>query len=138
MEERKKLIKLLKNAVINLGFSTEENIIRKRNVLLKVIEIEQRNFNKRLKRMKEKFSIIGYRVDIDKWTEDEFMIFMDELVETLQELTNFQIYKEIKTEEFEDFDIMNSYSKFRIIECRLSIGRKDFELVKIGTKNRIR
>lgn len=109
-----------------------------RNLLLKVIEIEQRNFNKRLKRMKEKFSIIGYRIDIDRWTEDEFMIFMDELVEILQELTNFQIYKEIKTEEFEDFDIMNSCSKFRIIECRLSIGRKDFELVKIGTKNRIR
>ncbi len=109
-----------------------------RNLLLKVIEIEQRNFNKRLKRMKDEFSIIGYRVDIDKWTEDEFLIFMDELVEILQELTNFQIYKEIKTEEFEDFDIMNSYSKFRIIECRLSIGRKEFELVKIGTKNRIR
>lgn len=109
-----------------------------RNLLLKVIEIEQRNFNKRLKRMKDEFSIIGYRVDIDKWTEDEFLIFMDELVEILQELTNFQIYKEIKTDEFEDFDIMNSYSKFRIIECRLSIGRKDFELVKIGTKNRIR
>ena len=109
-----------------------------RNLLLKVIEIEQRNFNKRLKRMKEKFSIIGYRVDIDKWTEDEFLIFMDELVEILQELTDFQIYKEIKTEEFEDFDIMNSYSKFRIIECRLSIGRKDFELTRIGTKNRIR
>ena len=109
-----------------------------RNLLLKVIEIEQKNFNNRLKRMKDKFNIIGYRVDIDKWTEDEFMIFMDELVETLQELTNFQIYKEIKTDEFEDFDIMNSCSKFRIIECRLSIGRKDFELVKIGTKNRIR
>lgn len=109
-----------------------------RNLLLKVIEIEQKHFNERLKRTKDKFNIIGYRVDIDKWTEDEFMIFMDELVETLQELTNFQIYKEIKTEEFEDFDIMNSYSKFRIIECRLSIGRKDFELVKIGTKNRIR
>lgn len=109
-----------------------------RNLLLRVIEIEQRNFNKRLKRMKEKFSIMGYRVDIDKWTEDEFMIFMDELVEILQELTDFQIYKEIKTEELKDFDIMNSYSKFRIIECRLSIGRKDFELVKIGTKNRIR
>ncbi len=46
--------------------------------------------------------------------------------------------KEIKTEEFEDFDIMNSYSKFRIIECRLSLGRKDFELTRIGTKNRIR
>ena len=109
-----------------------------RNLLLKVIEIEQKHFNERLKRTKDKFNIIGYRVDIDKWTEDEFMIFIDELVETLQELTNFQIYKEIKTEEFEDFDIMNSYSKFRIIECRLSIGRKDFELVKIGTKNRIR
>ena len=109
-----------------------------RNLLLKVIEIEQKHFNERLKRTKDKFNIIGYRVDIDKWTEDEFMIFMDELVETLQELTNFQIYKEIKTEEFEDFDIMNSCSKFRIIECRLSIGRKDFELVKIGTKNRIR
>ena len=109
-----------------------------RNLLLKVIEIEQKHFNERLKRTKDKFNIIGYRVDIDKWTEDEFMIFMDELVETLQELTNFQIYKEIKTEEFEDFDIMNSYSKFRIIECRLSIGRKEFELVKIGTKNRIR
>ena len=109
-----------------------------RNLLLKIIEIEQRNFNERLKRMKEKFSIIGYRVDIDKWTEDEFLIFMDELVEILQELTDFQIYKEIKTEEFEDFDIMNSYSKFRIIECRLSIGRKDFELTRIGTKNRIR
>ena len=88
--------------------------------------------------MKDKFSIIGYRIDVDKWTEDEFMIFIDELVEILQELTNFQIYKEIKTDEFEDFDIMNSCSKFRIIECRLSIGRKDFELVKIGTKNRIR
>ena len=109
-----------------------------RNLLLKVIEIEQKHFNERLKRTKDKFNIIGYRVDIDKWTEDEFMIFMDELVEILQELTNFQIYKEIKTEEFEDFDIMNSCSKFRIIECRLSIGRKDFELVKIGTKNRIR
>ena len=109
-----------------------------RNLLLKVIEIEQENFNERLKRTKDKFNIIGYRVNIDKWTEDEFMIFMDELVETLQELTSFQIYKEIKTDEFEDFDIMNSCSKFRIIECRLSIGRKDFELVKIGTKNRIR
>ena len=109
-----------------------------RNLLLKVIEKEQKHFNERLKRTKDKFNIIGYRVDIDKWTEDEFMIFMDELVETLQELTNFQIYKEIKTEEFEDFDIMNSCSKFRIIECRLSIGRKEFELVKIGTKNRIR
>ena len=109
-----------------------------RNLLLKVIEIEQKHFNERLKRTKDKFNIIGYRVDIDKWTEDEFMIFMDELVETLQELTNFQIYKEIKTEEFEDFDIMNSCSKFRIIECRLSIGRKDFELTRIGTKNRIR
>ena len=107
-----------------------------RNLLLKVIEIEQRNFNKRLKRMKDEFSIIGYRVDIDKWTEDEFLIFMDELVEILQELTNFQIYKEIKTDEFED--IMNSCSKFRIIECRLSLGRKDFELTRIGTKNRIR
>ena len=109
-----------------------------RNLLLKVIEIEQKHFNERLKRTKDKFNIIGYRVDIDKWTEDEFMIFMDELVETLQELTNFQIYKEIKTDEFEDFDIMNSCSKFRIIECRLSIGRKDFELTRIGTKNRIR
>ena len=109
-----------------------------RNLLLKVIEKEQKHFNERLKRTKDKFNIIGYRVDIDKWTEDEFLIFMDELVEILQELTNFQIYKEIKTEEFEDFDIMNSCSKFRIIECRLSIGRKDFELVKIGTKNRIR
>ena len=109
-----------------------------RNLLLKVIEIEQKNFNERLKRTKDKFNIIGYRVDIDKWTEDEFMIFMDELVETLQELTNFQIYKEIKTDEFEDFDIMNSCSKFRIIECRLSLGRKDFELTRIGTKNRIR
>ena len=109
-----------------------------RNLLLKVIEIEQENFNERIKRTKDKFNIIGYRVDIDKWTEDEFIIFMDELVETLQELTNFQIYKEIRTDEFEDFDIMNSCSKFRIIECRLSIGRKDFELVKIGTKNRIR
>ena len=109
-----------------------------RNLLLKVIEIEQKHFNERLKRIKDEFSIIGYRIDIDKWTEDEFIIFMDELVEILQELTNFQIYKEIKTEEFEDFDIMNSCSKFRIIECRLSIGRKDFELVKIGTKNRIR
>ena len=109
-----------------------------RNLLLKVIEKEQKHFNERLKRTKDKFNIIGYRVDIDKWTEDEFMIFMDELVEILQELTNFQIYKEIKTDEFEDFDIMNSCSKFRIIECRLSIGRKDFELVKIGTKNRIR
>lgn len=109
-----------------------------RNLLLKVIEIEQKHFNERLKRIKDKFSIIGYRVDIDKWTEDEFMIFMDELVEILQELTDFQIYKEIKTEEFEDFDIMNSCSKFRIIECRLSLGRKDFELTRIGTKNRIR
>ena len=109
-----------------------------RNLLLKVIEIEQKHFNERLKRTKDKFNIIGYRVDIDKWTEDEFMIFMDELVEILQELTNFQIYKEIKTEEFEDFDIMNSCSKFRIIECRLSLGRKDFELTRIGTKNRIR
>ena len=109
-----------------------------RNLLLKVIEIEQKHFNERLKRMKDNFSIIGYRVDIDKWTEDEFMIFMDELVETLQELTNFQIYKEIKTDEFEDFDIMNNCSKFRIIECRLSLGRKDFELTRIGTKNRIR
>ena len=109
-----------------------------RNLLLKVIEIEQKHFNERIKRTKDKFNIIGYRVDIDKWTEDEFLIFMDELVETLQELTNFQIYKEIKTEEFEDFDIMNSYSKFRIIECRLSLGRKDFELTRIGTKNRIR
>ena len=109
-----------------------------RNLLLKVIEKEQTHFNERLKRTKDKFNIIGYRVDIDKWTEDEFMIFMDELVETLQELTNFQIYKEIKTDEFEDFDIMNSCSKFRIIECRLSIGRKDFELTRIGTKNRIR
>ena len=109
-----------------------------RNLLLKVIEIEQKHFNERLKRTKDKFNIIGYRVDIDKWTEDEFMIFMDELVEILQELTNFQIYKEIKTDEFEDFDIMNSCSKFRIIECRLSIGRKEFELTRIGTKNRIR
>ena len=109
-----------------------------RNLLLKVIEIEQKHFNERLKRTKDKFNIIGYRVDIDKWTEDEFMIFMDELVETLQELTNFQIYKEIRTDEFEDIDVMNSWSKFRIIECRLSIGRKDFELTKIGTKNRIR
>ena len=109
-----------------------------RNLLLKVIEKEQKHFNKRLKRTKDKFNIIGYRVDIDKWTEDEFLIFMDELVETLQELTNFQIYKEIKTDEFEDFDIMNSCSKFRIIECRLSLGRKDFELTRIGTKNRIR
>ncbi len=109
-----------------------------RNRLLKVIEKEQKHFNERLKRTKDKFNIIGYRVDIDKWTEDEFMIFMDELVETLQELTNFQIYKEIKTDEFEDFDIMNSCSKFRIIECRLSLGRKDFELTRIGTKNRIR
>ena len=109
-----------------------------RNLLLKIIEIEQKNFNNRLQRMKDKFSIIGYRIDVDKWTEDEFVLFIDELVKVLQELTNFQIYKEIKTEEFEDFDIMNSCSKFRIIECRLSIGRKDFELVKIGTKNRIR
>ena len=109
-----------------------------RNLLLKVIEIEQKHFNERLKRTKDKFNIIGYRIDIDKWTEDEFMIFMDELVETLQELTNFQIYKEIKTDEFEDIDVMNSWSKFRIIECRLSIGRKDFELTRIGTKNRIR
>ena len=115
-----------------------EKLNNDRNLLLKVIEIEQKHFNERLKRIKDEFSIIGYRVDIDKWTEDEFMIFMDELVETLQELTNFQIYKEIKTEEFEDFDIMNSCSKFRIIECRLSIGRKDFELTRIGTKNRIR
>ena len=103
-----------------------------RNLLLKVIEIEQKHFNERLKRTKDKFNII----DIDKWTEYEFMIFIDELVETLQELTNFQIYKEIRTDEFED--IMNSYSKFRVIECRLSIGRKDFELTRIGTKNRIR
>ena len=109
-----------------------------RNLLLKVIEIEQKHFNERLKRTKDKFNIIGYRVDIDKWTEDEFIIFMDELVETLQELTNFQIYKEIRTDEFEDFDVMNSWSKFRIIECRLSLGRKDFELTRIGTKNRIR
>ena len=109
-----------------------------RNLLLKVIEIEQKHFNERIKRTKDKFNIIGYRIDIDRWTEDEFMIFMDELVEILQELTNFQIYKEIKTEEFEDFDIMNSCSKFRIIECRLSLGRKDFELTRIGTKNRIR
>ena len=109
-----------------------------RNLLLKVIEKEQKHFNERLKRTKDKFNIIGYRVDIDKWTEDEFMIFMDELVEILQELTNFQIYKEIRTDEFEDIDVMNSWSKFRIIECRLSIGRKDFELTKIGTKNRIR
>ena len=115
-----------------------EKLNNDRNLLLKVIEKEQKHFNERLKRTKDKFNIIGYRVDIDKWTEDEFMIFMDELVETLQELTNFQIYKEIKTDEFEDFDIMNSYSKFRIIECRLSIGRKDFELTRIGTKNRIR
>ena len=109
-----------------------------RNLLLKVIEIEQEHFNERIKRTKDKFNIIGYRVDIDKWTEDEFIIFMDELVETLQELTNFQIYKEIRTDEFEDFDVMNSWSKFRIIECRLSLGRKDFELTRIGTKNRIR
>ena len=109
-----------------------------RNLLLKVIDIEQKHFNERIKRTKDKFNIIGYRVDIDKWTEDEFLIFMDELVEILQELTNFQIYKEIRTDEFEDIDVMNSWSKFRIIECRLSIGRKDFELVKIGTKNRIR
>ena len=109
-----------------------------RNLLLKVIEIEQKHFNERIKRTKDKFNIIGYRVDIDKWTEDEFMIFMDELVETLQELTNFQIYKEIRTDEFEDIDVMNSWSKFRIIECRLSLGRKDFELTRIGTKNRIR
>ena len=115
-----------------------EKLNNDRNLLLKVIEIEQKHFNERIKRTKDKFNIIGYRVDIDKWTEDEFMIFMDELVETLQELTNFQIYKEIKTEEFEDFDIMNSCSKFRIIECRLSLGRKDFELTRIGTKNRIR
>ena len=115
-----------------------EKLNNDRNLLLKVIEIEQKHFNKRLKRIKDEFSIIGYRIDVDKWTEDEFMIFMDELVEILQELTNFQIYKEIKTEEFEDFDIMNSCSKFRIIECRLSIGRKDFELTRIGTKNRIR
>ena len=109
-----------------------------RNLLLKVIEIEQKHFNERIKRTKDKFNIIGYRVDIDKWTEDEFMIFMDELVEILQELTNFQIYKEIRTDEFEDIDVMNSCSKFRIIECRLSLGRKDFELTRIGTKNRIR
>lgn len=115
-----------------------EKLNNDRNLLLKVIEKEQKHFNERLKRTKDKFNIIGYRVDIDKWTEDEFMIFMDELVETLQELTNFQIYKEIKTDEFEDFDIMNSCSKFRIIECRLSLGRKDFELTRIGTKNRIR
>ena len=110
-----------------------------RNLLLKVIEIEQKNFNNRLKRMKDKFNITGYdRIDIDRWVEDEFVLFMDELVKVLQELTNFQIYKEIRTDEFEDIDVMNSWSKFRIIECRLSIGRKDFELVKIGTKNRIR
>ncbi len=110
-----------------------------RNLLLKVIEIEQKNFNNRLKRMKDKFNITGYnRIDIDRWVEDEFVLFIDELVKVLQELTNFQIYKEIKTEEFEDFDIMNSCSKFRIIECRLSLGRKDFELTRIGTKNRIR
>ena len=109
-----------------------------RNLLLKVIEIEQKHFNERLKRTKDEFSIIGYRADIDRWTEDEFVLFMEELVEILQELTNFQIYKEIRTDEFEDIDVMNSWSKFRIIECRLSIGRKDFELVKIGTKNRIR
>ena len=115
-----------------------EKLNNDRNLLLKVIEKEQKHFNKRLKRTKDKFNIIGYRVDIDKWTEDEFMIFIDELVEILQELTNFQIYKEIKTDEFEDFDIMNSCSKFRIIECRLSLGRKDFELTRIGTKNRIR
>ena len=115
-----------------------EKLNNDRNLLLKVIEIEQKHFNERLKRIKDEFSIIGYRIDIDKWTEDEFIIFMDELVETLQELTNFQIYKEIKTDEFEDFDIMNSCSKFRIIECRLSLGRKDFELTRIGTKNRIR
>ena len=115
-----------------------EKLNNDRNLLLKVIEIEQKHFNERLKRTKDKFNIIGYRIDIDKWTEDEFMIFIDELVETLQELTNFQIYKEIKTDEFEDFDIINSCSKFRIIECRLSIGRKDFELTRIGTKNRIR
>lgn len=108
-----------------------------RNLLLKVIEIEQENFNERLKRTKDKFNIIGYnRIDIDRWVEDEFVLFIDELVKVLQELTNFQIYKEIRTDEFED--IMNSCNKFRIIECRLSIGRKDFELVKIGTKNRIR
>ena len=106
-----------------------------RNLLLKVIEIEQENFNERLKRTKDKFNIIGYnRIDIDRWVEDEFVLFMD----VLQELTNFQIYKEIKTDEFEDIDVMNSWSKFRIIECRLSIGRKDFELTRIGTKNRIR
>ena len=82
-----------------------------RNLLLKVIEIEQENFNERLKRTKDKFNIIGYnRIDIDRWVEDEF----------------------------EDIDVMNSWSKFRIIECRLSIGRKDFELTRIGTKNRIR
>ena len=116
-----------------------EKLNNDRNLLLKVIEIEQENFNERLKRMKDKFNITGYnRIDIDRWTEDEFMIFIDELVEILQELTNFQIYKEIRTDEFEDIDVMNSWSKFRIIECRLSIGRKDFELVKIGTKNRIR
>lgn len=45
MEERKKLIKLLKNAVINLGFSTEENIIRKRNVLLKVISLLENEYH---------------------------------------------------------------------------------------------
>ena len=115
-----------------------EKLNNDRNLLLKVIEIEQKHFNERIKRTKDKFNIIGYRVDIDKWTEDEFLIFMDELVETLQELTNFQIYKEIRTDEFEDIDVMNSWSKFRIIECKLSIGRKDFELTKIGTKNRIR
>ena len=110
-----------------------------RNLLLKVIEIEQKNFNNRLKRMKDKFNITGYnRIDIDRWTEDEFMLFMDELVKILQELTNFQIYKEIRTEEFENIDVMNNWSKYRIIECRLSIGRKDFELTRIGTKNRIR
>ena len=116
-----------------------EKLNNDRNLLLKVIEIEQKNFNNRLKRMKDKFNITGYnRIDIDRWVEDEFVLFIDELVKVLQELTNFQIYKEIKTDEFEDFDIMNSCSKFRIIECRLSLGRKDFELTRIGTKNRIR
>ena len=34
-----------------------------RNLLLKVIEIEQKYFNERLKRTKDEFSIIGYRVN---------------------------------------------------------------------------
>ena len=57
-----------------------EKLNNDRNLLLKVIEIEQKHFNERLKRIKDEFSIIGYRIDIDKWTEDEFIIFIEELV----------------------------------------------------------